>query len=65
MKKGIAECNFTDQLLPAHPLSYIITHKGVVCSVTGPTGYIISVDYTCSLLNVKLVRTRKLNLYAS
>ena len=34
MKKGIAECNFTDQLLSAHPLSYIITHKGVVSAIS-------------------------------
>ena len=26
-KKVIAECNFTDRLLLAPPLSYMITHK--------------------------------------
>ena len=31
MKKAIAECNFTDQLLSA--ASYMITHKGVISAM--------------------------------
>ena len=53
----------------APPLSYMITHKDVVSGIShsmiGLTDYIISVDYTCSFLNLKLVWTRKLNLCAS
>ena len=34
MKKAIVECNFTDQLLSAPPLSYMIIHKGVVSAIS-------------------------------
>ena len=64
IRKAIADekvkikCNFTDQLLAVPPLSYMITHKGVISasSKCDQTDWLyISVDCTCSFLNLKLV----------
>ena len=52
-KEAMGECNFTDQLLSAPPLNYIITHKVLYLlsrNVIEVAGYFISVECTCFFL---------------